>query len=268
MASFFTPTDELMKKTDPKCNQMNDISAATIYAIADPSVKALVPPPLVVPDPALLVIYVSDIKSPTFSAPYMEGGIAIVAQITGDNGTTHTGLYYFGLQLCGQGAQNATFMGREEAGLPKKFADEISLRRANGKVFLHIKRNGVRLLRAELQLGNYNDPSFVKDLSQEGGVLTHRYSTDNANGLHNMQVFYYNSQTVYTHYQPAYASVKLQSSAHDPWGEIKIAKILGGSWAKNSNAVLDVTSIYTYPDTEALNAMQYLYTGRFDRLPH
>jgi len=275
MGSFFVSIDKLKKKTDPMYSEMNDITAATIYAIADPSIKALVPPPLEVVDPALLTIYVSDISRPTFSAPYIEGGIGVLTKLTDNAGITHTGLYYFSLQLLGQGAQNATFMGREEAGLPKKFADKIGLKRVYDRIFFYVERSGVRLLNAELKIGRYNDPGFTngletlgpkKGLIQEGGVLTHRYNIDNTKGLHNMHISYYNSPTFYYHYEPAYAKVKLQSSEYDPWGEIKIAKILGGSWAKNNNSVVDVTRIYTYPDTDAWNVMQYLYTGRFDPL--
>jgi len=275
MRSFVVPIEELKKKTDPMYSEMNDISAATVYAIADPSIKALIPPPLELADPALLTIYVSDISNPTFAAPYMEGGIGVLTKLTDNTGVTHTGLYYFSLQLCGLGSQNATFMGREEAGLPKKFANTIALKRTHDKISFYVERNGVRLLNAELKTGHYNDPGFInglenldlrKGLLQEGAVLTHRYNNDDTKGLHNMQIFYYNSPTFYYHYEPAYAKVKLQSSEYDPWGEIKIAKILGGSWAKNNNSVVDVTKIYSYPDTEAWNVMQYLYTGRFDPL--
>jgi len=275
MSSFVIPIEELKKKTSPEYSEMNDITAATIYAIADPSIKSLIPPPLELVEPALLTIYVSNINKPTFAEPYMEGGIGVLTKLKDNIGVTHTGLYYFNLQLCGKGSQNAAFMGREEAGLPKKFANSISLKRVHNKISLHVERNGIRLLDANLQVGSYNDPRFSnglesldprKGLMQEGAVLTHRYNTDDANGLHNMRIFYYNSPTFYFHYEPAYANVKLQSSKYDPWGEIKIAKILGGSWARNNNSVIDVTSIYSYADADALNVMRYLYTGRFDPL--
>ena len=273
MSSFFIPIDELKKKGAPEYSQMNDISAATIYAIADPSIKELIPPPLELADPALLIIYVSNIKSPAFADSYIEGGIGVLTKLTDSAGVTHTGVYYFNLQLCGPGSQNAIFMGREEAGLPKKFANTISLKRVHDNVFFHIERNGVILLDARLKIGSYNDPTFsngledidpVKGKLQKDAVLTHRYNVDN--GLHNMRVFYYNSPTFYFHYEPAYAKVKLQSSKYDPWGEIKIAKVLGGSWARNNNFVVDVTEIYSYADAEALNVMQYLYAGRFDHI--
>jgi len=275
MSSFVVTLDELQKKTNPEYNEMNDITAATIYAIPDPSIKAIIPPPLELTDPAMLIIYVSDIRKPTFAAPYMEGGIGVLTKLKDNDGRTHTGLYYFNLQLCGAGSQNATFMGREEAGLPKKFADSINLKRERNNVFFLIERNGVRLLEARLKIGPYNDPSFTngleyldprKGILQEGAVLTHRYSNGSPQGLSNMSISYYNSPTVYYHYESAHAAVKLQSSAADPWGEIKIARILGGSWAKNNNFVIDVTKVYSYPDSEAMNVMRYLYSGRFDPL--
>jgi len=272
-SSFVVPIDELKKKADPEYSEMNDISAATIYAVADQSVKDLIPPPLELVEPGLLIIYVSSIKKPAFSQPYIEGGIGALTSLTDSTGVTHTGLYYFNLQLSGRGAQNATFMGREEAGLPKKFANSIGLKRVRDEVFFHVERDGVRLIDAQLRIGRYNDSGFsnglegldpAKGLLRQDAVLTHRYNIDNENGLHNMRIFYYNSPTFYFHYEPAYAKVRLQSSKYDPWGEVKIAKILGGSWARNNNFVVDVKEIYSYPDAEALNVMQYLYAGRFD----
>jgi len=275
MPSFITPLEELKKKTDPTYSEMNDISAATVYAIADLSIKNLIPPPLELADPPLLVMYASNINKPAFAESYVEGGIGVLTKLTGNTGQTHTGLYYFSLQLCGKGAQNATFMGREEAGLPKKFASSIVLRCVRDKIFFYIERGGVRLLDAKLTKGTYNDPAFSNGLEnldpakgqlQQDAVLTHRYNIDSTNGLHNMRVFYYDSPTFYYHYEPAYAEVMLRSSKCDPWGEIKIAKILGGSWARNDNTVASVNEIYSYPDAEAWNVMQYLYTGRFDPL--
>jgi len=275
MSSFVISTEELMKKASPEYNEMNDITAATIYAVPAPSIKALIPPPLELAEPALLTIYVSNINKPTFTAPYIEGGIAVSTKFTDSAGTVHNGLYYFSLQLCGAGAQNATFMGREEAGLPKKFANTIGLKRVRDDVFFHVERNGVKLLDARLKIGSYNDLAFsnglenlnsAKGMLKQDGVLTHRYNMSNENGLHNMSLYYYNSSTFYNRYEPAYAKIKLQSSKYDPWGEIKIVKVLGGSWARNNNIVVDVTKIHSYPDAEAMNIMQYLYTGRFDPL--
>jgi len=258
-----------MKKADPIYNEMNDITAAYIYAVPDVSIRKFIPPPLELAEPVLLIMYVSSIKKPTFSEAYMEGGIGVITNLEGK-----TGQYYFNLQLSGQGAQNAAFFGREEAGLPKKFADSIRLQRIRDRVFFHIERNGVRLLDAHIKTGSYNDHNFSNGLEnldpsvgllQEGAVFTHRYSSGDG-GIQNMQVYYYDSPTFFCQYELAYARVKLQSSLYDPWGEIKIEKILGGAYAKCNNYVIDVKSIYSYPDEEAVSIMQYLWAGRFDPL--
>ena len=265
-----------MKKTQPEYSELNDITAATVYAVPDASVAAMIPPPLKLAEPRLLVIYVSRISEPTLAAPYMEGGIGALTTLTDAAGVVHTGLYYFNLQLMGAGAQNATFMGREEAGLPKKFADYIGLHRIRDEVYFHIERGGVRLLDAQLHIGSYNNPVFSNGLEnldpqhgqlQNDAVLTHRYQTDGKDGLHNMNVYYYNSPTFYCAYEPAFAGVRLASSAADPWGDIKIKEVLGGSYARNNNFIVDVTKIHAYPNIEAPGIMQYLYPGRFDPMP-
>ncbi|MCL2362979.1 MAG: acetoacetate decarboxylase family protein [Defluviitaleaceae bacterium] len=274
MSSFVIPMDELMKKADPMYSEMNDITTAYIYAVPDPSIRELIPPPLELTDPAMLSIYVSNINQPTFGEAYMEGGIGVMTNLTDESGVTHTGLYYFNLQLCGLGAQNATFFGREEAGLPKKFANTISLKREHDNVFFHIERNGVRLLDAQLTIGGYNEPGFSTGLEgldpsiglmKQDSVLTHRYTTGDR-GIRDMNIYYYDSPTLYWYYEPAFANVNLQSSIYDPWGEIKIAKVLGGAWTRNNNYVVDVTKIHSYPDEDAINVMRYLYPGRFDPL--
>ncbi|MCL2365147.1 MAG: acetoacetate decarboxylase family protein [Defluviitaleaceae bacterium] len=276
MSGFFIPREELLKKAQPEYNELNDITAATVYAVPDASVAAMIPPPLQLTVPHLLIIYVSRINEPTLAAPYMEGGIGALTTFTDAAGAVHTGLYYFNLQLMGAGAQNAAFFGREEAGLPKKFADYIGLRRVQNDVYFHIERGGVRLLDAHLRIGTYNDPTFSNDLEnidplrgklQNDAVLTHRYQTDGENGLHDMNLYYYNSPTFFCAYESAFANVRLASSAADPWGDIKIKKVLGGSYARNNNFIVDVTKIHAYPNADAPGILQYLYPGRFDPMP-
>jgi len=275
MSSFFSSIDVVNKRLDPAYNEMNDITAINVYAIADQSIKALIPPPLQLADPALLIIYVSNINQPTFAKPYMEGGIGVMTTFTDNAGATTSGLYYFSLQLVGPGAENAIFIGRESWGFPKKIAHSISLTREGDTACFHVERNGVKLLDGKLEIGSYNDPAVSsglenldtsKGLMQEGGVLTHRYIDDSFNGVRNMGIYYYDSPTFYYHYEPAFAAVKLQSTEYDPWGEIKIAKVLGGSWSKNDNFAVGCRKIYAYLDAEAPSIMQYLFAGRFDPL--
>jgi len=99
-----------------------------------------------------------------------------------------------------------------------------------------------------------DDADFVQSFSAKG----HPYDNAVMESFfkYNMNLYYYNSSTFYYHYEPAYAKIKLQSPKCDPWDEIKITKVLGGSWARNDNFVIDVTKIHSYPNAEAMNIMQ------------
>ncbi len=80
-----------------------------------------------------------------------------------------------------------------------------------------------------------------------------------------MELVFYDSPTRYMAWDKASASVKLASSIDDPWGEIPVVDVLGAGWMVSDNWVDSITTLYRYPDDEAMNAMQYLFSGRYDR---
>ena len=271
--SFFLPAEDIERTLDTDIAAMNNITGAMIYALADPSIQALLPPPLKLAETPMLIMYASSIGAPLFAEPYREAGIGVMTALTGAQGKGHEGLYYFSLLLSGEGAQNATFFGREQSGLPKKIADSIVLQRNRKQAGFYVERNGIRLMEAQMELGYYNDPDFSNGLEnldqgieEEAAVFTHRYKMAEGRYI-DMGVNLYDSKTLFYQYEPACARVLLRSSENDPWGEIKIARVLGGSWYKNNNWVEGVTEIYSYPDSEVLQIMRYLYAGRFDVFP-
>jgi len=274
--SFFMSTEDIKRTLDRDIAVMNDITGAMIYALADPSIQAFLPPPLKLAKTPMFIMYVSNIGAPLFAEPYREAGIGVMTALTDARGREHDGLYYFSLLLNGKGAQNAAFTGREQNGLPKKFADSIVLQRSRRQANFYVERKGVRLMEAQMELGRYNDPAFSNGLEnldpyqgieEEAAVFTHRYKTADGRGFFDMEVDLYDSKTLYFQYEPAYAKVILRSSENDPWGEIKIAKVLGAAWYRSNNWVEGVSKVYSYPDSEALQIMRYLYAGRFDVLP-
>jgi len=276
MTSFRLPLSEVEKSYSAEHAVMNDIDCAMVYAVADPSVQELLPPPLKLADPPLIMIYVSDIKQPLFGEPYRECGIGATVTLADGAREPRPGVYYFGLLLAGSGAQNATFKGREESGLPKKFADNIVLRRNGDNVEFWAERHGVRLVAAHLKIGEYNfpsakiglenlDPATGKD--HEGTVFNHRYRVNSGSGYSDLEILAYGSKTHYRRFEPAFAEVELESSPYDPWGEIKLAGIIGGAWFQDDNWVTGVSPVYKYPPTEVENAMCYLLAGRSDPYP-
>lgn len=269
-SSYFVP----MQKMEHFMNNpgMHSQEGIFLYGICDPSVKRLLPPPLelVNPDNPLFYLYIVNIREPTFAPWYMEGGIGVLAKYG-----SKAGIYFFSLQLSGPGALMGCYTGREGSGLPKKLCERIVVERTDEVGHCFIERKGTRLVDVTLEIGHYNDPSshFEAEgcenvdgglLVAGGGCLLHRYRLGNAS-VEDMELTFYDSPNRYYSWEPAAAAVKLASTVDDPWGEIPLVSVLGAAWSVCDNWVKDTTVLYRYPKAQAAEAMQYLFTGRYDR---
>ncbi len=267
--SYFIPREKISGFM--KGGAMNSQEGIFLYGITDPKVKGLLPPPLELADPAnpVFYVYTVNIREPTFAPWYMEGGIGLVAKY-GDK----VGMYFLSLQLSGPGALMGAYSGRESAGLPKKLCERIVVERVDDIAHCFIERKGVRLIDVKLEIGQYNDPDFHNEAEAcmtrnepvvaEGGCLLHRYRIG-MGGFRDMELLFYDSPTRYYSWDPASASVELQSSIDDPWAEVPVVRVLGAAWAKSDNWVTSLTTLYKYPDDATMDTMQYLFTGRYDR---
>ena len=267
-SSYFVPLEKLAKFLVGSA--MNTQEGIYVFGIGDSSLKDMLPPPLELTDAnnPLVYIYIVNIREPTFAPWYLEGGIGVMAKC-GDK----TGIYFFSLQLSGPGALMGMICGREGSGLPKKLCEHIVVERVGDYGHCCIERKGVRLIDVELEIGRYNIPGFIAEAENcekvaggkitGGGCLLHRYNLDGE--FSDMNIVYYDSPTRYYTWEPASAVVKLNSSIDDPYGEIPIKEILGAAWTKCDNFVQDLSVIYRYPKEKTSEAMQYLFTGRYDQ---
>lgn len=251
---------------------MNAQEGMSLMGITDPSVGKLLPPPLELTDPdnPMVYVYIVNIKEPTFGPWYMEAGIGVMAKYQ-----DIVGLYFFNLQLSGPGAMMGAFTGRAFSGLPKKLCERIVVERTDDYGHCCVERSGIRLIDVELEIGHYNDP--VTAMPQEacmegggrfldaGGCLLHKYDWDGEKGFCDMAIYFYDSKTAFDHWEPAAATIKMEPSLDDPWAQIPIRTVLSAGWMKSDNWVEGLTKIYEYPDDAADDAMQYLFTGRWDR---
>jgi len=268
-SSYFMPEDKI-KKFPPLC-AMNNMEGVTLYAIAEPSIGEILPPPLelVDPDNPMLYLYIVNIREPTFAPWYLEGGVGVLAKY-GEK----TGVYFFNLLLSGPGASMGVFSGREGAGLPKKFCERIVLERKGEYGRCYMERNGVRLVDVELDIGNYNlpDVKFGMEncsevnggLETDGGCLLHKYSSDDS-GIKGMELIYYDSPSRFYSWEPASASVTFKSSIDDPYGDIPIKSVIGAAWQVSDNWVNGMFSLYSYPRDKTTEIMRYLFSGRYDQ---
>ena len=267
-SSYFTPIEKLAKFM--KEGSMNTQEGIYLFGITDPSVKRLLPPPLELTDPQnpMFYIYIVNIREPTFAPWYLEGGIGLMAKYN-----DKAGVYFLNLQLSGPGALMGAFTGREGSGLPKKLCERIFIERNDNYGHCYIQRNGVRLVDVELEIGNYNHPEVHLEaencnnvpggLMTDGGCLLHKYRIEEV--IKDMELIYYDSPTRYYTWEKAAATVKLNSSIDDPYGDIPVVDILGAAWSKCDNSVRGISLLHRYPQEEAMDVMQYLYAGRYDQ---
>ena len=266
---YLIPKEKLTNNTFKMA--MNDQYGIQVYGITDPKkAKEILPTPLELlnKEKPLFYMYIVNIRKPTFTPEYMEGGIGILARYG-----KLTGVYFLGLQLSGPGAMTGAFLGREASGLPKKLCEKIIVDRKGDEGHCYVERSGVRLIDVKLKIGTYNEEGFYQPqegcsaeqpVETNGGCFLHKFNVANiaASGL---KMVYYSGPTRFRSWEKATANVKLNSSHDDRWGALPILKVLGAGWMVSDNWVTRLDEIYNYPETEIIPAVQTLFPGRWDR---
>lgn len=271
--SYFIPREQIYSFMNP--GAMNNEEGLYITWETDPAaVRRVLPPALDLfnPDHPIAMVYVVNIREPTFAPWYMEGGLSVICRY-GDI----VGAYFLNLQLSGPGAHMGLCSGRETAGLPKKMCERIVVERNGDWASAVIERKGRRIFSVEVEIGNYNDPSMElmrKDYGpgyrERGACFLFRYDyeigPDRRCAFPNMRLINYDSVTDFQTWEPAYIkSLEMEPSIDDPWAEIPVVKPLGAGYSINSNWVAGVSPIASFEGNEADSLISYLFSGRWDR---
>ena len=107
--SYFIPREQIYSFMNP--GAMNNEEGLYISWETDPAAaRRVLPPPLELFDPAhpIAMVYVVNIREPTFAPWYMEGGLSLLCRYG-----EIVGVYFLNLQLSGPGAQMGLCSGRE-----------------------------------------------------------------------------------------------------------------------------------------------------------
>jgi acetoacetate decarboxylase len=271
--SFFIPREQIYPFFNP--SEMNNEEGIYLCWETDPAVaRRVLPPPLELlnPEHPVVMVYIVDIREPTFTPWYMEGGIMLLSRYheTG-------GVYFLNLQLSGPGAPMAMCSGREFSGLPKKMCERIVVERTDDCARAFIESKGRRIFDVDIELGAYNDLVAAQIYGDagpgretRGSCLLFQYEHGKAPEgcvtFPKMCLVNYDSVTDYQSWEPAsIKSVKMEPSLDDPWAELSVVKPLGAAYSINSNRVLSVSHLAQFEGDEADSLISYLLSGRWDR---
>lgn len=235
-----------------------------------PTIAGLVPAPL---EPAMPMVsgYIVEIRKPAFSDPYMEAMLGVYVRM-GDT----VGMYPVSFLLSGEGAEMATYLGREKTGLPKKICDAqggIYLTKEDNKIRGIVERKGVRLMDVSMELGEYNNPMtgniyFDPEPGKKTGGTSFYFKPsmepDETGNVKFSQVELLTNVAEYTYHSwiPGKVSIRLNSSEYDAWGQLPVLENMGGGYANND---LEMKEIYVAAKLDAEDTMPYLLSSRFDK---
>ena len=238
-----------------------------IQAIAN-----IVPKPLEVAFP-LVSGYIVSIDQPAFTLPYREAMLGVYVKFG-----TQIGLFPVSFLLSGPGAEMATLPGREKYGLPKKMCeneDDIQITCVDGAVRATARRHGVMLADVSVKLdGAYNNPGAAAcyagaaDGGKSGGTSFYMHpiiepDESGAPVFSKVNVYSNVAEYNYRKWKPGKATVRLQSSADDPWGQLPVLENMGGAYSEND---LEMKALIKVAEADPALAIPKLLTARYDRL--
>jgi acetoacetate decarboxylase len=271
--SFFVPREQIYPFFNP--GEMNSEEGLYICWETDAAVARHVLPPqlqLFNPERPVVMVYVVNIREPTFAPWYMEGAMMLLCSY-GDT----AGVYMLNLQLSGPGAPMGLCSGREFSGLPKKLCERIVVERTDVSARAFIERKGRRIFDVEVEIGAFNEPLAAQIYANagpgwqvRGSCLLFQYEAGVAPDGHRtfpkMTLLNYDSLTDYRSWEPAcIKSIKMEASLDDPWAELSVVKALGAGYSINSNRDLRVSPLAQFEGGEADELISYLFSGRWDR---
>lgn len=201
-------------------------------------IDRVLPPPLEPIDRPIALAFIANYPSHSYGLPYTEAALIVRCQFKGQMGN-----YFLAMPLTDD---RATFAGREIWGFPKKIAD-VHFEKNDKQFYGYSERLGVKNIELKVNLtGKFNDPETPKIVSEIEMIPKRGKGTTN-------YLFKY-----FTHptkegfdYDPwlvkqttkskmksmlmGEAELSLNSTVHDPWGEIEVERVLGAMYLQSEN---------------------------------
>lgn len=204
-------------------------------------VERLLPPPLKPVKKPIVVAFIVNYPSTNQGQPYLESALMLRSEFNGELGN-----YYLAMHVTDD---RSAFAGREIFGFPKKMAN-IELKRVDKDIEAFNERLGAKTIEIKAKLtGKFNDPETPKIIKELDLLPGRKKNTVNYNfkffPAADKVGFDYNPRLVKqeTAVRPismemGEVEIALNSTDHDPWGEIEIVKVLGALYIRTDNTML------------------------------
>ena len=204
-------------------------------------IERILPQPLKPVSKPIAVSFIANYPSTNQGLPYLEGALMVRCEFDGVMGN-----YYLAMPVTDD---RSMIGGREIFGFPKKIAN-VCLERNDKDVYAFSERLGTKNIEIKAKLtGKFNDPETPKIIKELGLLPGRKKNTINYNFKYfpapNKEGFDYNPWLVRQETSVRAKSMEmgeveivLNSTPHDPWGEIEVVKVLGGLYLKTNNTML------------------------------
>lgn len=252
----------------PSMNNQEGIAFA--YLTDQATLEELIPEPLKLVAP-IVAGYVVHMGNPSFGDPYLEESLFAFVSYK----DKMVGAYPISLLLHGPGAENGVLAGREGAGIPKKLADSIDLRRSDKTASAVVMRHGKKLLDVTWTAGEVNEPAmlakvggqFKPGVEAEMNSFFYKYvinqHSDGTNHFSDVHLLDTQLKSLIDSVEMGSLSIDLESSEDDPFGELKVLKPLGAGWFHMKTSTMFNT--LDLAEVDADKTIPKLLSARYDR---
>ena len=235
---FVKSLDE-MTATSQRTAEFYDAEMLTVYFETRPeTVARLLPPPLKPARAPFGAAFVANYPRTSFGVTYLESALFLQAEFDGEEGA-----YCLAMPVTDD---MAMIGGREVFGYPKKMA-RILFEREGATVRGWTERHGVRFFEVTAQLtGRFEDEDvqtmMLERLASGMNPVVYNFKYFPAPGR---EGFDYHPRLIreVVEFRPTSvelgdAQLSFRPSAHDPWAEVEIVRVLGAIYTVGNNTML------------------------------
>ena len=238
--SFKRPLDEIKKKKEEMRTSVFEGAEMVwvLWETKEEVVERILPPPLEPIERPIALAFVANYPSHNYGVPYTEAALILRCQYEGELGN-----YFLAMPLTDD---RACFAGREIWGFPKKIAD-VHFEMKDEQFHGYSERLGTKNIEVRVDFASkFNDEETPNIVSEIEMIPKRGKGTVNYLFKHfphpTKEGFDYDpwlvkqvTKSKIKSMKMGEAEITLNSTIHDPWGEVEVVRVLGGMYLQSEN---------------------------------